>query len=295
MTSCLSPSSYCYDNNIPSSCITGISTPYFYNIASISSCAINCSSGMLRSPASSKGNAICNLPCDPNSSSCSTILASNDYTTLYTCIANYSRFGYHCILTSYLNTGYLNFNRCYNFPSVYVTFTPTVQSLTANGYYLEFAFKMDFVNEFCANPTGVTARKYVLFTVPHSFFIDLTSTSTSALLSYEINTATSLKGSFSYNLYEWNIIIVKTTIINNVTSINIYLNYNLTPVITLISSSLPINLIGMGFCNANMTPCIINSISYSLNWASVFYKNIRVWDYSSTNFNTIVDFGTGLY
>ena len=71
-------------------------------------------------------------------------------------------------------------NGCFNFNNFSYDFTDSGYPTITTGYFIEFWFKLDPINEFCVNP--VNGKKYIFIAYPHAFYI-LTSSSTQ--LQYE--------------------------------------------------------------------------------------------------------------
>ena len=112
----------------------------------------------------------------------------------------------------------INFNlaaifvsRCFNTPNVYLTFSPVITAAIANGYVLEFWFKIDNNFNSCAIDTGLPAADQLNFTYfylyPHWIYNKVGTNDF-----FYKNIAVSVTSQLNLiHLYEWNKITITMT------------------------------------------------------------------------------------
>jgi hypothetical protein len=267
----------CANDNEPLTCTTG----FYLNPGSPNACTNACTT-LNRSPCSDQMSAICNFNCSTNHNVCLGLsdVQMHNYSNTVSCNANFDRISYECIDDTKQKDSATLYNNCYNFQSVYNTFSQSFNQLTQKGYYLEFWFKMDNINTYCTAPPA-TQKNYIFYSYPHTFW-HLTG---QTKMHYEnLLDPTSLTGQFDFHQYEWNKFIMLVDMPSSGQSITIWSNLHFdTPALTFptISSNLNQNILGIGFCNGDCDPGSIGK--QTVNWSSAYYKNIRIYDSSYIN------------
>jgi hypothetical protein len=269
---------YCYADNSPLSCMNNY---YMDSSASPPQCSASCSNNSPRSPGSNYINSICNFICT-NTSSCpnTSVSQMKNFQSNFICQNGYVRMNYQCVkITNALN-GALFFSRCFNTPNMYYNFI-TIPGMVQSGYILENWFKLDNVYNNC-NYSTTSNRAYILYTVPHTIYVDLTTN----IFYYENSTKAYNKSMPSIQKYEWNVILFRTEILGNVQNLSVFVNYNFNNpeiVINNIPTSINMNLASIAFCsNINSGVCQPQGTTILIDWGSAYYKNIRIWDLSSS-------------
>ena len=271
---------YCYDEDSPMVCrdTTYLSVVAGATASPYTKCQGSCvDTTLMRTPGSYYLNAICNSTCGTGMSSCpngsSSILQAIN--TNFACTSLYTKINYTCNANDVTQSA-MFFSRCMKTPNIYINFSSTTTNKLTAGHILEFWYKRDNVyNENLCTP--VTGNTYYLYAPPHSIYYD------GAAYWYNIvNTATK-GGLTSIAPYEWNRIMIKTTIINGVQSVYVFVNYNLASAqysTTGISTSVSMQLSSLSFCSVSGDgPC--TATGTTVEWGSAYYRNFRVWDVSS--------------
>jgi hypothetical protein len=279
----------CIIDNKPLTCKPN----FFLNITGAApgttTCDTLCPASTLRSPCSPIDSAICNLSCNTNYNGCSGTTFTNaqllDLPGTLKCANNFDRVSYQCYDDTTNTQSAMYFNSCYNFNSVYNTFSSTEQTATANGYILEFWLKPDKVNFFC---TQASTSLYYFYSVPHTFYMTNPGGTT---LTYQNTVDTSFSGDLTnFNMYEWNYILIQVTD----TKINIYTNQKSTADLTFsISTSSDHNITGLGFCRGNCNAGGV--IATNIIWGSAYYRNIRIYDNSLITVDVIKEYILGKF
>ena len=163
-------------------------------------------------------------------------------------------------------------------------------STTIASYYLEFWFMIDNIN----TPNSISSLAY-FYAPPHRITQELDG---KFKYSYAISSTTWSNFYIlnSINKFEWNRIIIKNYN-NPLTSnweISVYINYVYSsPELSLIisNSSINMNLLGILFCSNALVNCIIGGVTYnSIQWGNAWYKNVRIWDYTTSSLPMIQNF-----
>ena len=230
-----------------------------------------------RSPGSKETSSLCNYKCDSNHQVCNFV---TDFPNNLVCNSGYTRVGYKCVPTNTQETSGFYFNRCYNFFPIYKRFSSVMNLKTIDGYAVEFAFKFDKVNEFCAN----NMKRYVFWAYPHVLY----QLSGSDNLYYEdiaINYGPILLS--RVHPYEWNYIIIRY----QDQTVSVFVNLKLyEPDVTYsTSSNANYNLLAIAFCNGSFQ-CEPLGSQLSLTWTAAYYTHVRIYDLKYTNVNTIGEY-----
>lgn len=296
ITSCTKPAlncTYCVDEAKPLQCLNNnyLSAPN----ATTHTCSTQCETGVTRSPGTINSRALCNYECE-NTSNCprSSFAQISDFPSNYLCSSGYRRINYKCIPESQIANSAVYYSSCFNTPNIFHTFSTTSTQKLLGGHILEFWFKVDTVNNSC-NSSKTTGKEYYFYSKPHAFYRDYSDSQ----FYYDITTYGSNQGSLpSVQLYEWNIILIKTEINSTNREINVYINYNFSsPEYT--KSSIPgannIAFTSWSFCSdstKNTAEC--DSLT-NISWGSAYYRNVRVWDVTSATVQLAQAYANGLY
>ena len=287
---------YCMDENTPLVCKTN----YFLNINSDGSttCKSSCET-QLRTPGSALNFGICNAEClDSNIlRNCPHNLNDlQNYPSNFECVSSYPRVDYQCYVRSGLsneNKGALFYSNCnypYNFQH---TFSDDFIKKIKNGYIIELWFMID--NVIC-DWSDNSKKYYILYAFPHKiyrqgnkfFYVVLNANP------HELT---------QVHLYEWNKFIIYADTINN--QITIYQNFNFDlqdehgnyNIIQF--GTTPLNTLSIHFCSCagndvegyKTPPCGSNDIQFG----SVYYNNLRIWDLELANIETIQAYNSRMY
>jgi hypothetical protein len=283
---------YCNDNKVPIVCRE---LKYMTLLADNSlKCQDTCE-GLIRVPGTPSYSGICTIGHVEHSKPSYGAVLLLDYSNgTYTCNDNYYQIGYVCYpKTSDENSGFF-FSRCYNQPNFYGVISNEIKEKIPNGYFYEFWFKLDKVQilEHC----DTTAKEeYILYSTPHSIYLDLTENK----YYYKIIDSIYSKPLDGINDYEWNKIVIKTTLgVTLGQNVYVYINFdldNIKATFLNIPSSIKMQLQYISFCskydNGDCTP----GGAAEVTWGSAYYRNIRVWELFSSSINSIQDFNIDIY
>ena len=99
--------------------------------------------------------------------------------------------------------------------------------------------------------------------------------------------------------YEWNKIIIKTTLgVNLGQNIYVYINFdidNIKATITNIPSSINMQLQHISFCSKEENGECSPAGTADITWGSAYYRNIRIWELYSSSIYSIQDYNIGIY
>ena len=284
---------YCLDDNTPLACMTA----YYLNIeVSGITCQEKCPNNLFRLPGHQIVNkGICNTKCPSNIEKCPN--SGQTYLQFYSdnmsCLPNYTRIGLKCLPKADIKNSAFYYSRCYNQPNIHKYLTNTAKY--SNGYYLELWLKIDPINLHSCQTTATETVKdlsfpkyYYLYANPHAIFYD----STDGQYKYQANNLFSATQSISLVETEWNIIIIKTEIPDNI--ISLYMNYNLiTPVATFTLQNIyDLKLSELAFCSSDVNG---DCGSNELKWGSAYYRDFRIWDIKTSTMEMIQAFGQGVF
>ena len=218
------------------------------------------------------------------------------------CDSNFLQVGYNCHdpeIDPIKNTNRdkksaFFFSRCYNQPNFYGEISNESKELLPNGYFFEFWFKLDKVQVLQHCGTSAS-EEYILFSTPHSIYLNLKENKYYYKIIDSIYSST-LDG---INEYEWNKIIIKTTLgLTLGQNVYVYINFdidNIKATILNIPSSIKMQLQYISFCskedNGDCTP----AGAMDVTWGSAYYRNIRVWELLSSSIYSIQDFNIEIY
>jgi hypothetical protein len=205
------------------------------------------------------------------------------------CLTNYTRYGYTCVADSVATSAYVHFNRCYNFLSVYNSFSSNAKNAIKDGYIFEFWFRMDYFGEKC-NEVPPTTKKYVMYSYPHTFYYY--NVSPGILLYANLKDATMNVQLKAFKQYEWNNIMIATETVNDTTKVNIYVNYSFLNPIRYTTTTDQM-LYGIGICNGNCNPG--NQGAASITWGSAYYRDIKVYKNISASIYTVQGIANEMY
>ena len=186
------------------------------------------------------------------------------------------------------------FSRCYNQPNFYGVISNTIKEKLPNGYFYEFWFKLDKVQilQHCAT---TATQEYILFSTPHSIYLDLSENKYYYKIIDSIYSST-LDG---INNYEWNKIVIKTTLgVTLGQNVYVYINFdidNIKATILNIPSSIKMQLQYISFCSKEANGDCTPAGAADVTWGSAYYRNIRVWELYSSSIYSIQDFNIGIF
>ena len=288
---------YCNENKEPIVCM---GTKYLEIKDDVPVCTEECGNGYFRVPGAPYYSGICGIHSKNDIENVESIPKSfvqlRDYTQkdIFSCNGNYNQIGYTCFDKTLDEKSGFFFSRCYNQPNFYGEISNESKEKLPNGYYYEFWFKLDKVQilEHC----GTTAKEeYILFSTPHSIYLDLSENKYYYKIIDSIYSST-LDG---INNYEWNKIVIKTTLgVTLGQNVYVYINFdidNIKATILNIPSSIKMQLQYISFCskeeNGDCTPAGASEVT----WGSAYYRNIRIWELYSSSIYSIQDFNIGIY
>jgi hypothetical protein len=283
---------YCMDENTPLVCKTN----YYINIDSekeIVECLNYCKGRFYRSPGTLPSQGICGTDCItvdvlktcPNTAS-SILTYQNDFA----CLTGYTRIGYQCFNeVEEPNPGALFYSGINNPYNIYHSFTNDFISLIGSGYVLEFWFMIDNV---IMNQTNFEpGKKYHYFNAkPHDVYIE------DLKYYYRFSGKNSREDKEEItslvHQYEWNkILIFADATISGKKEIRVVVNFDKANTKKIDVSSEEITLTYIAFCsndpdiNLLYPECVLRG--NSINWASAYYNNIRIWSIKTSTIETI--------
>ena len=290
---------YCMGENKPLVCKTN----YYINIDEEKDqveCLNYCKGNFFRSPGTLPTQGICGTDCidSENLLTCPNTAASIlSYQSDFECKTGFNRIGYQCFETPSGETNgnygalfYSGINNPYN---IYQSFTNDFITLIGSGYVLEFWFMID--NVIYGKDNFDNDKKYhYFFASPHEIYV--------------VKETDGLKYHYSFNgreasdtlpldQYEWNkILIFADGTISNHKQIRLFVNFG-EESINLDPGDDELTLVYIAFCSGdpkiNFPVCVSSGIS--VNWASAFYRNIRIWNIYTSNIYTIQSYINGIY
>ena len=212
----------------------------------------------------------------------------------YTCDSNYIQISYMCYPKDLDKKSAFFFSRCYNQPNFYREISNESKEKIPNGYFFEFWFKLDKVQILKHCDTEAN-EEYLLYSTPHSIYLDLTENK----YYYKIIDSIYSKPLDGISDYEWNKIIIKTTLgVTLGQNVYVYINFdidNIKATILNIPSSIKMQLQYISFCskedNGDCTP----GGAADITWGSAYYRNIRIWELYSSSINSIQDYNIDIY
>ena len=221
----------------------------------------------------------CNDPCQP-SYVCKNLNSDiRNIESTFTCQASYYKFFYSCQDDSndysssmYYSSRYKGAALEINFPLPYLT-----------SYIIEFWFLEDTLHAYNLFQSS-TARNYIFYSnTVHIFQVFNTSNFNALAVNGGVSTSV-----VNYNRNMWNkfIIQVNYNLTTNNTQIDLYLNNTQTPLLLLAPTPISQDLINIIFCDTDI------HCSQTINWSSGFYKKLKIWDITNTNYDAIVMYET---
>jgi len=284
ITVCVKPvlnCNYCFEESKPLQCLVN---NYYQSPTATDpnhTCSTQCDLGVTRSPGQINDHAVCNYDCI-NTATCprASFAQLSDFPNNFSCQAGYTRVNYQCVADADIPNSAVFYSNCYNSPNVFHSFSTSTSLKITKGHILEFWFKIDNVYNTC-NDGKTTGREYYFYSKPHSLYRDYSNSQ----FYYEPTTYPPNFGSLpSVQLYEWNIILIR---VNDLTlasqEINVYVNYNfVSPEYT--KASIPpasnLDMQSWSFC-ADSAEGKCDSL-IPITWGSAYYRNVRIWDVSSS-------------
>ena len=214
-------------------------------------CDEQCEPNYLRVPGSPSYSSLCSIHCTEHGdcSSPFTNVMLNNYKHYYKCSNTYNTLGYQCFHKGEddENSGFF-FSRCYNQPNFYGVISTENKKRFDNGYFYEFWFKLDKVQilEHCNTDD---TKEYILYSTPHSIYLDLKENQ----YYYQIIDSVYSSKIDGINDYEWNKIVIKTTLGSSLgQNVYVYINFdidNIKATIKNIPSSIKMQLQYISFCS----------------------------------------------
>lgn len=250
-----------------SSCLNSISPKYitypgvYWN--SKGRCNYQCSSSM---------------SCDTSSSSLSNISAAGSFTCVN---GTYLNEFYTCPILSNVKDSYFYYSSKYTPGNIEIKhFSGAVPTLSS--YIIELWFLPDKFHPSTQLYLNPSYKNYVFYSnccriyyndSGNEYFVEYSYSG----LNYSINT--------QFNHYEWNRIVFSVYFdpTSNNYSIDLYLNYNSTAVITTKTTNINQDLTYIVFCHLESNNC--QSTGGTIYWSSGLYKNLRVWDLSYSEYS----------
>ena len=284
---------YCNEDKIPIVCIER-------NYLSISSngptCSNTCYNKYIRVPGAPYYAGICSIQAGadikdiPNTDT----QLSNYSQKVLKCDGKFNQVGFNCFnVDSDINSAFF-FSRCYNQPNFYGEISNESKEKLPNGYFYEFWFKLDRV-QILQHCDTTANEEYILFSTPHSIYLDLKENKYYYKIIDSIYSST-LDG---INNYEWNKIVIKTTLgVNLGQNVYVYINFdidNIKATITNIPSSIKMQLQYISFCSKEENGDCTPAGAAEVTWGSAYYRNIRIWELFSSSIYSIQDFNIGIY
>ena len=282
---------YCMEENTPLCCEPG---QYIdYDGTSRISCNTGCNRNlMIRQPGTGENPGICNSECPDNVQNCPSF-SLNNYGNGFVCMGGFYRIAYQCIDSQYDENSALFFSKCYNSPNFYRIISTETQDKLSYGYYYEFWFKLDHILTDCKD-IDHQQKEYYLYSTPHTMYLDTTTN----IFYYEISGTTSNSQISGISDYEWNKIIISTTLDPTIgQNVEVYLNFdfeNPRASFPSISSSVDMTLKYISFCSRSGSGDCTPGYD-KIYWGSAYYRNIRVWEYKSSSLEMIEDFNVGIF
>ena len=221
-------------------------------------------------------------------------LSNYNQNDIIECDGKYNQIGYTCFDKSADENSAFFFSRCYNQPNFYGEISNENKEKLPNGYYYEFWFKLDKVQILEHCDTTAT-EEYILYSVPHSIYLDLKENK----YYYKIIDSIYSSALDGINNYEWNKIVIKTTLgVTLGQNVYVYINFdidNIKATILNIPSSIKMQLQYISFCSKEENGDCTPAGAAEVTWGSAYYRNIRIWELYSSSIYSIQDFNIGIY
>ena len=284
---------YCNDAKIPIVCRN------LNYITLTSDNKVNCTescNNLIRVPGAPSHSGICGIIEQDKIkvNSYSAINLNNYKQSILTCPDGYYQIAYMCYKEDLDEKSAFFFSRCYNQPNFYGEISNPTKLKLPNGYFYEFWFKLDKVQVLQHCETSAK-EEYILFSTPHSIYLDLTENKYYYRIIDSIYTST-LDG---ISDYEWNKIVIKTTLgVTLGQNVYVYINFdidNIKATIQNIPSSIKMQLQYISFCSKEENGDCTPAGAMEVTWGSAYYKNIRVWELLSSSIYSIQDFNIKIY
>ena len=286
---------YCNDARVPIVCRKG----YYISINENGSpiCHDSCfNTNYMRVPGTPFYSGICSIPADANiKTKPNGYMQLIDYSqNIISCDGKYNEIGYTCFDKEDDDKSAFFFSRCYNNPNIYGEISNEIKEKLPNGYYYEFWFKLDKVQilQHCETTAN---EEYILYSVPHSIYLDLKENKYYYKIIDSIYSST-LDG---INDYEWNKIVIKTTLgVTLGQNVYVYINFdidNIKATILNIPSSIKMQLQYISFCSKEENGDCTPAGAAEVTWGSAYYRNIRIWELYSSSIYSIQDFNIEIY
>ena len=270
---------YCLDEGEHLACKRGYITK---NAMGGTICSSTCSDGTMRLPGTHSENGICSSDIYENKQQDASI-TFNDYMNTVKCEGDFVRSGYKCYNPENVTNSALYYSRCHNSPNIYRTIATGTKQKMASGYYYEFWFMFDTVNNKCiGEDTNAIEREYYLYSFPHSMYCDRHRSQ--CTVSTYSETAI-----VNFNRHEWNQVVIKTSLIGK-QYVEYYINgdFSSDPIrFDSFSATQNLQLNSISFCSRNKNGDCTNGEGFNHVWGSAYYKDIRVWDLKSTTLDLI--------
>ena len=245
-------------------------------------CGSTCSDGTMRLPGTHSENGICSSDIYENKQQDASI-TFNDYMNTVKCESDYVRSGYKCYKSEDVTNSSLYYSRCHNPPNIYRTIATGTKQKLVNGYYYEFWFMFDTVNNKCIGENTKDIKKeYYLYSLPHSIYYDHSRSQ------YIVSTYTET-APVEFYPNEWNQVVIKT-VLSGKQYVEYYINgdFSKDPIrFDSFSVTDNLQLASISFCSRNENGDCINGKGFEHVWGSAYYKDIRVWDLKSTSLELI--------
>ena len=289
---------FCMDENTPLSCLSGtILTMDDQTNPGIETliCTSQCIKESFITPGTPRDRNICNVNCPETSKEQTNDGKCPVTVPIMKCKDDEIRIGYKCEKNPNEDISAFFFSKCYNSPNFYRTISTNTLNKITSGYFYEFWIKFDnqLIQEKTCKGAGSSPKEYYLYSTPHSIYKE---TSEDAFYYQIINSA--YKTKFAVNALDtknWNKIVIETRI--ETTGQNVYIHLNFEKDIYRlenIDSSITMRLQYISFCSRKSNgDCIPGSSN--IMWGSAYYRNIRVWDISSSSIQTIEDYNSLIY
>ena len=214
--------------------------------------------------------------------------------SLFSCGGSNPLIGYNCSKSDFDEQSALFFSRCYNQPNFYKEISNESKEKLSNGYFYEFWFKLDKV-QILQHCDTTANEEYILFSTPHSIYLDLKENKYYYKIIDSIYSST-LDG---INNYEWNKIVIKTTLgVTLGQNVYVYINFdidNIKATISNIPSSIKMQLQYISFCSKPENGDCTRAGAADVTWGSAYYRNIRIWELFSSSIYSIQDFIIDIY
>ena len=248
----------------------------------------------IRVPGAPSDSGICSIPINSKMAPFSGSLLENYSQKTYICGPGKIQIGYYCYEPDLDEKSAFFFSRCYNQPNFYGEISNESKEKFSNGYFFEFWFKLDKVQVLQHCDTDAS-EEYILFSTPHSIYLDLLENK----YYYKIIDSIYSRTLDGINDYEWNKIVIKTTLgVALGQNVYVYINFdidNIKATILNIPTSVKMQLQYISFCskedNGDCTPAGAADVT----WGSAYYRNIRVWELYTSSIYSIQDFNIDIY